>query len=100
MHTIWVDYAIPVEISLAGAGSITCEATVIPASKPLFDSSEFVRSVAKQVAVRETAKAICHWLSDCWVWLMHTGFSDWVSHAISWLCAAISWLLALFSDHN
>jgi hypothetical protein len=100
-YTISVDFAIPVEISatLAGASSLTCDALVIPASKPLFDISEFVGSVAKQVAVRVIANAIWHLLLQVWTWVIAfsgvVAFSGWLAWWV--ITAIIAWL---FPDHN
>jgi hypothetical protein len=105
-HAISVDYAIPVEISatLTGASSLACDTLAIPASKPLFDTSEFVGSVAKQVAVRVTANAICHLLLEVWTSICHLLLDVWtsviaISGRLVWwaITAIIAWL---FHDHN
>jgi hypothetical protein len=82
-QTVWVDYGIPAEISASDA-----------TWKPLFDNiREFVGAVLKQVAVRETANAICHTLSEVWTWLI------WLSGALAWWVIKAVWEL-LFPDHH
>jgi hypothetical protein len=84
-HTVSVDFVMPMEI--AGVGSLSCNATVIPCSKPPFNIIESAGWLAKQVAVRETVNSIDHLLLEGWVWFTNTPFAHLVAVAISWLLA-------------